>query len=169
MPSRSSDMTEQESGKRELSMASKAAAPVETTETPAEAAAEELVAERLPDEVDASVEVNADAVAEEAAQVMEANTFEETVEDGRVRIDAIDDQILELVERRIAIAGGLLTAKHVRGINLRDKLRQGAILARLNEASETLNEHQIREIYELLIRLGVERFRKTVVDGRRGQ
>ncbi len=79
----------------------------------------------------------------------------------------IDDQILELIERRMEIAGTALTAKHVLGINLRDKIRQGTILARLNEAADTLNEHQVRELFELFIRLGVDRFRQNILDGRR--
>lgn len=169
MPSTSSDMTEQESGKRELSMASKAAVP-EKTETPnkAELAAAELVAERLPDEVDATVEVNADPVAEAAAQVVDT-TFGELIEDGRVRIDVIDDQILELLELRMEIAGSLLSAKHERGMNLRDKTRQGDILDRLNGATDKLNKHQVRELFELFIRLGVDHFRQNLIDGRRGR
>lgn len=170
MPTRSSDIgTEQDSGNREVSMTSKSAVP-ETTETPnkAELAAAELVAERLPDEVDATVEVNTDPVAEAAVQVVDTTAFEETLEDGRARIDIIDDQILELIERRMEIAGTLLTAKHKRGINLRDKRRQGEILDRLNGATDTLNKHQVRELFELFIRLGVEDFRQNLIDGRRG-
>jgi len=164
-------MTEQESGKRELSMASKAA---KTTETPnkAELAAAELVAERLPDEVDATVEVNADPVAEVVETVEATHSlvgFGELLEDGRVRIDVIDDQILELLELRMEIAGGLLSAKHERGMNLRDKVRQGEILDRLNGATQTLNKHQVRELFELFIRLGVENFRQNIIDGRRGR
>ncbi len=69
MPTRSSDIgTEQDSGKREVEMTTKRGT-AEKTETPAEVAAEELVAERLPDEVEASVEVNPDAVAETAGTV----------------------------------------------------------------------------------------------------
>ena len=116
---------------------------------------------------EAAAQVEADA--ESAALVAEASTaFLELMESGRERIDAIDDQILELVERRIAIAGDLLTAKRERGINPRDKLRQGEIFDRLNGATDILNKHQVRELFELFIRLGVDRFRKNIVDGRRG-
>ena len=184
MPTKSSDIgTEQDSGNREVTMSSKKS----TVPTKAEAAAKELVDERLPDEQKPLLEVNRDAVAEAAAQVLNTDAVEEAavqaeasaaqrtaaflelMESGRERIDAIDDQILELVERRMAMAGELLTAKDKRGINLRDKLRQGEMIDRLSAAAETLNRYQVREMFELFIRLGVDRFRQNIIDGRRGR
>jgi len=151
---------------------SKATPKSTKTETPSKA--EELVDERLPDVVEASVEVNTDAAAESAAQVAEAEAaFLELMESGRERIDAIDDQILELIIRRVETASALLAEKHSRRINPRDKVRQNAICIRLIEqAAEqngngvNLNKHQIREIFELLIRLGVENHRQTIIDRR---
>ena len=154
---------------------SKATPKSTETETPskAESAAEELVAERLPDEVEASVEANTDAVVETAAKTIEATTFEEILADGRERIDAIDDQILELIELRMTIAGTLLAEKHSRRMNPRDKVRQMNIYDRLSaQAAEfkdngvNLNKHQIREVFELLIRLGVENHRQNIINRR---
>ncbi len=171
MPMKSSSNlgTEQEN-KTELSMSSDPQARLN-----AEAAAKELVAERLPDEVEASVEATADAVVEAAATVTteELATFAELLADGRELIDAIDDQILELIARRIETAGTLLTAKHTNGVNPRDKARQAAIYARLFEQAAEfadngvhISKHQVREIFELLIRLGVENHRKNIIDRR---
>ena len=113
-----------------------------------------------------------EAVAEDAASVP-TQTFDELLSDGRERMDAIDDQILELVARRIETAGGLLAAKHTRGLNPRDKVRQSAIYDRLaaqatefEDKSVNLNKHQVREIFELLIRFGVESHRKNIIDRR---
>ncbi len=99
--------------------------------------------------------------------------YAELLADGRERIDAIDDQILELIIRRVETASALLAEKHSRRINPRDKVRQNAICIRLVEqAAElnvngvNLNKHQIREIFELLIRLGVENHRQTIIDRR---
>lgn len=115
-----------------------------------------------------------EAVAEEletSEEVIDAfGTFTEYT---RERIDAIDDQILELIGRRIETAGKLLAEKHSRRINPRDKLRQAEIYARLSAQAEefkengvNLNTHQVREVFELLIRLGIENHRKNIIDRR---
>jgi chorismate mutase len=170
--SSSGNLGTQQENTKESDLTSAKAKPA--TPSKAELAAEELVAERLPDEVDSTVETNTDAVGEAVAQVIEATTFEEILTDGRVRIDAIDDQILELLVRRLEVAGTLLSAKHVRRIDPRDKRRQAEIFNRLNrnvadlttDNGVNLNEHQIRELYELFIRFGIESFRKNIIDGR---
>lgn len=107
---------------------------------------------------------------EKAAAV---DDYAELLADGRERMDAIDDQILELIARRIGTAGTLLAEKHSRRINPRDKARQSAIYTRLAEQatefedkSVNLNKHQVREIFELLIRFGVESHRKNIIDRR---
>jgi len=164
MPTSSSgNLGTQQENTKETDLTSSKAKPVKTeaTETP-EAEAVETEA----------VEPTTEAVAE---PTVAAETFEEILTDGRVRIDAIDDQILELIVRRIETAGTLLTAKHVRRIDPRDKRRQAQIFNRLNgnaadltaDNGVNLTEHQIRELYELFIRFGVESFRKNVIDGRR--
>lgn len=151
------------------------ATPKPETASKAELAAEELVAERLPDEVEASVATPTDPVAEAAVTVTTEAlaTFAEEIADGRERMDAIDDQILELIARRIETAGTLLAAKHSRGLNPRDKVRQSAIYDRLaaqatefDDKGVNLSKHQVREIFELLIRFGVESHRKNIIDRR---
>jgi hypothetical protein len=82
--SSSGNLGTQQENTKESDLTSAKAKPA--TPSKAELAAEELVAERLPDEVDSTVETNTDAVGEAVAQVIEATTFEEILTDGRVRI-----------------------------------------------------------------------------------
>ena len=157
--------TQQENTKETDLTTSKAkpAKPV-ATETP-----EAEAVEPTPEAAEYTVGVDAGA-----EPTVAAVPYEETLADGRVRIDAIDDQILELIVRRIEVANSLLHAKHVRRIDPRDKRRQAQIFNRLNgnaadltaDNGVNLNEHQIRELYELFIRFGIESFRKNVIDGR---
>jgi len=164
MPSTSSgNLGTQQDNTKETGLTSKRAKPVEveaTTETPEETTPTVEAAETVTDSAD-----------EVATATTVDLTIEEILQDGRVRIDVIDDQILELVVRRLEVSETLLNAKHSRMLNTRDKLRQEEILNRLttNAADLTttngvnMSEHQIRELFELLIRLGVESFRKNVI------
>ena len=146
MPTRSSDVAKMDDSdhpdlttKREITHPEPAATPETPAETvtpeanKAEGAAAELVAAHLDERelVPATeAEANTDAEGEATAQTVEAAAFEEFLSDERERIDAIDDQILELVARRLEIAEALLTRKHQRGIDPRDKLRQNEIYGR---------------------------------------
>lgn len=164
MPSTSSgNLGTQQDNTKETGLTSKRAKPVEaeaTTKTPEETTPTVEAAETVTDSAD-----------EVATAITVDLTFDEILQDGRVRIDVIDDQILELVVRRLEVSETLLNAKHSRMLNTRDKLRQEEILHRLttNAADLTttngvnMSEHQIRELFELLIRLGVESFRKNVI------
>lgn len=163
MPTRSSDIGTEQENKTEVVASSRKPRKTKPVE---ELPAAEQVVDETPEET-------TDAVGEETAQSVEADAFGELLATGRERIDAIDEQILELVARRMEVAGTLLSAKHERRINTRDKLRQEEILTRLNglavefaDKGVTLNKHQIRELYELLIRLGVENFRRSIIDRR---
>ncbi len=135
----------------------------------------EAIAEVI-DEADLTDEVLIEKAEAAAATVTteELATFAELVADGRERIDAIDEQILELVARRIEVAGELLTAKHTRGIDTRDKPRQSAIYDRLvaiaadfTDRGVHLSKHQIRELFATLIRLGMDNHRQNIINKRR--
>lgn len=181
MPTRSSDnLDTQQENTKEVSLSSDKkkrkskdkripraqitkAAPVEATET-------------VQPEETKTIEVEATETVTKTDQVEDFSTigYERLIEAGRERIDAIDDQILELVASRIGLAGTLLREKHKRRINTRDKVRQEQIMTRLSAAAVEfastgvyLNKHQIRELYEMLIRLGIENFHKNIIDRRR--
>lgn len=170
MPMKSSENlgTEQEN-KTEVTMTSRRAKPA-TEKVVTAAEADEILAEKL--NLDADSEPDAEVT--ESVIVTEDVGYDELLADGRERIDAIDEQILELVIRRVETATTLLAAKHERGMNTRDKVRQSEIYTRasglamqLTDGGVRLNKHQIRELYELLIRLGVESFRQNIIDRRR--
>jgi len=167
----SSNLGTDQDNKTEITMSSRK--PKANAARKAELAAKELVAEKLPDEVEASVDVNTDPVAEAAATVT-TDDYAELLADGRECIDAIDEQILELVARRIEVAGELLSAKHTRGIDTRDKPRQNAIYERLialsadfTERGVHLSKHQIRDLFSSLIRLGLDNHRQNIINRRR--
>lgn len=173
MTTKSSDMAKPHDdnvGKREVTMTSRRdKTPKATPEpTPEEVA-----------EVEATATPEAVAAAEEITEPVFA-TFDETMQEGRERIDAIDEAIIELVIRRMEEALTLLTEKHQRGMTARDKIRQEQIIGRMIGLAADLpgtgdnrnnyvqlNKHQIRELYELLIRFGVENFRRNIIDRRR--
>ncbi len=111
---------------------------------------------------------------EKAEVAAGADDYAELLADGRECIDAIDEQILELVARRIEVAGELLSAKHTRGIDTRDKPRQNAIYERLialsadfTERGVHLSKHQIRDLFASLIRFGLDNHRQNIINRRR--
>ncbi len=173
MPTRSSDIgTEQESGKTEITMSSGKRTPKPAAEPapPAEATVEPEATTAVSSSM--TPEAATDETPTPAAEP-DAPVLAEILQDGRERIDAIDDQILELVVRRMEIAESLLKAKHVRQINIRDKAREQDIFIRqvkaaagLTDKDVNLNQHEIRELFELLVRLGVQNFRRNVINRR---
>lgn len=178
MPTKSSEnLGTEQKNQTELSMTSRRAKPA-TEKVVTAAEADEILAEKLSslstklaDKVNLDAEANAEVT--ESVIVPEDVGYDELLADGRERIDAIDEQILELVIRRVETATTLLKAKHERRINTRDKVRQSEIYTRLSglavqltDGGVNLNKHQVRELYELLIRLGVENFRQSIIDRR---
>lgn len=188
MTTKSSDMAKPHDdnvGKREVTMTSRRdktskATPEPTPEevTSAEATAEAKV-EQVSDMTMADAPTGRPFPAG-ADREQVGDTFDETMQEGRERIDAIDEAIIELVIRRMEEALTLLTEKHQRGMTARDKIRQEQIIGRMIGLAADLpgtgdnrndyvqlNKHQIRELYELLIRFGVENFRRNIIDRRR--
>ena len=74
----------------------------------------------------------------------------------RVEIDAIDDQILELIERRLAAARRVAAAKgDDRRLKLRPR-RQAQIITRLQRRARTASPHAVRAIWRELMAHGLE-------------
>lgn len=183
MPTRSSDMAKQhdDTSKPEVTMTNKRDRTPKTPEpthlfSPVDA---EPKVEKVSDMTMADAPTGRPFPAG-ADREQVGDTFDETMQEGRERIDAIDEQILELVVRRMEEVLTLLTAKHQRGITSRDKVRQVEIFARLVALSAdlpgtgenrnnyvNLNENEIQELWEVLIRLGVDNFRRNIIASRR--
>lgn len=60
------------------------------------------------------------------------------IQEYRARIDAIDDQITDLLKRRFALSQKIGEYKQQNGIAIYDKIREEAILSRAKEKSGDL-------------------------------
>lgn len=86
---------------------------------------------------------------------------DEQVEDARVAIerarraiDAIDDELLALLERRATLALEIGREKRRAGVPIRDEAREARILARLQERSGgPLGGHALAPIFEPIFEL----------------
>lgn len=65
-----------------------------------------------------------------------------------IQIDKIDDQILELLEKRKLITKMVNKIKKKRGIELEDKEREMSILDRLSNKSKKLKRDDLDQLYQ---------------------
>ena len=65
-----------------------------------------------------------------------------------IQIDKIDDQILELLEKRKLIKKIVNKIKKKRGIELEDKEREMSILDRLSNKSKKLKRDDLDQLYQ---------------------
>ena len=65
-----------------------------------------------------------------------------------IQIDKIDDQILELLEKRKLITKMVNKIKKKRGIELEDKEREMSILDRLSNKSRKLKRDDLDQLYQ---------------------
>jgi chorismate mutase len=77
----------------------------------------------------------------------------------RAKIDKLDNQILNLIEHRTALAKDVLEAKKAEGKPINDVEQNKIVLDRVaNAATEKgLDGEQVRQIFEILIRMNIER------------
>lgn len=111
------------------------------------------------------------AAAEDAnvpvVELVKELSFEELLAEDRRSIDDLNNTILLAVQNRIAFAKSILNAKHKKGLNLRDKVREQEILQGLLNANKlsgratgvTLQEHEVRYLFEGVIQFGLDHFR----------
>lgn len=77
----------------------------------------------------------------------------------RSKIEKLDSQILSLIEQRTALAKDVLEAKKAEGRPINDVEQNNVVLGRVaNAATERgLDGEQVKEIFEILIRMNIER------------
>jgi chorismate mutase len=76
-----------------------------------------------------------------------------TIEDWRIEIDAIDDQLLELLNRRARIAVIVGQSKEIEGMALRDRAREREVIERaLNKNPGPLDEQALKNLFSCIIR-----------------
>jgi len=77
----------------------------------------------------------------------------------RAKIEKIDAQILNLIDRRTALAKDVLDAKKAEGKPINDVGQNKVVLERVaNLATERgLDGEEVKKIFEILIRMNIER------------
>lgn len=77
----------------------------------------------------------------------------------RKEIEEIDREILSLIDRRVNLAEKVLESKRINGTSINDRKQNEVVVNRaLNIATElNLDIGSIKEIFEILIRMSIER------------
>ncbi len=77
----------------------------------------------------------------------------------RARIEKLDNQILNLIEQRTALAREVLEAKKAEGKAINDVEQNKIVLDRVaNAATERgLDAEEVKRIFEILIKMNIER------------
>lgn len=80
----------------------------------------------------------------------------------REKIQKIDDQIIELIAKRIELAEDVLEEKKKEGMDIDDEEQREVVLNRMVEAAteHNLDAGAVKQIYEILIEMSVERQRE---------
>ncbi len=82
-----------------------------------------------------------------------------TITEVREEIALIDREIVELIHRRVALAEKVLRAKQKESIQINDGTQNKAVLERATDAAteRNLDTSSIKEIFQILIRMNIER------------
>jgi chorismate mutase len=77
----------------------------------------------------------------------------------RKEIEEIDREILSLIDRRVNLAEKVLESKRINGTSINDRKQNEVVINRaLNAATElNLDLGSVKEIFEILIRMSIER------------
>ncbi|HII81338.1 MAG TPA: chorismate mutase [Methanosarcina sp.] len=77
----------------------------------------------------------------------------------RKEIEEIDREILSLIDRRVDLAEKVLESKRINGTSINDRKQNEVVINRaLNTATElNLDLGSVKEIFEILIRMSIER------------
>ncbi|AKB79443.1 Chorismate mutase I [Methanosarcina horonobensis HB-1 = JCM 15518] len=77
----------------------------------------------------------------------------------RKEVEEIDREILSLIDRRVNLAERILESKRINGTSINDRKQNEVVINRaLNAATElNLDVGSIKEIFEILIRMSIER------------
>jgi chorismate mutase len=89
----------------------------------------------------------------------EASVFDAGIRPLRERVDAIDLQLLNLLNARAEVVANIYALKALHGVTRFDRSRTGAILERLAAASSgPLSGEDVRAIFAPLLKYFVERY-----------
>ncbi|TGC08372.1 chorismate mutase [Methanolobus halotolerans] len=82
-----------------------------------------------------------------------------TINEVRTEIEKIDHEIIELIHRRVGLAEKVLESKQKEGMQINDRGQNHVVLDRAVYAAteKNLDTSSIKEIFEILIRMNIER------------
>jgi chorismate mutase len=82
-----------------------------------------------------------------------------TIKEVRTEIEQIDSEIMQLIHKRVGMAAKVLEAKKLEKININDPTQNNVVLDRAADAAIELNldVSAVKEIYNILIRMNIER------------
>jgi chorismate mutase len=82
-----------------------------------------------------------------------------TITEVREEIAGIDREIVELIHRRVSLAEKVLRTKQKEGIQINDGTQNQVVLERATDAAteRNLDTSSIKEIFQILIRMNIER------------
>ncbi|AFV24966.1 chorismate mutase [Methanolobus psychrophilus R15] len=82
-----------------------------------------------------------------------------TITEVREEIAGIDREIVELIHRRVSLAEKVLRAKQKECIQINDGTQNQVVLERATDAAteRNLDTSSIKEIFQILIRMNIER------------
>ncbi|MBP2029550.1 chorismate mutase [Methanohalophilus levihalophilus] len=82
-----------------------------------------------------------------------------TLDDIRHKIASIDEQIIELLAQRVALAEDVLRYKHQENMSINDENQNTVVIERSNALAteHNLDTAAVKEIFEILIRMNIER------------
>lgn len=82
-----------------------------------------------------------------------------TIQEVRAEIEEIDREMIELIHRRVGLAEKVLESKQKEGMQINDAGQNHVVLDRaVDSATErNLDTSSVKEIFEILIRMNIER------------
>ncbi|MBQ3344647.1 MAG: chorismate mutase, partial [Kiritimatiellae bacterium] len=86
------------------------------------------------------------------------------LEESRKEIDDIDGQLVQLLKRRLAIAGDVLQAKVEKGLPILDPAREREVMARVAEEVGPGMEDEARLVFTTLFGISRARQRAALPD-----
>ena len=89
------------------------------------------------------------------------------LKDVREEIQKIDDQLIELIAQRTAMAEKILAAKKKEGVEIDDEEQNKVVLKRAVEAATEhgMDVGEVKRIYGILIEMCIERQRELIGRG----
>ena len=86
------------------------------------------------------------------------------LQDSRIKIDEMDEMLIDLIEKRISLARDIVKAKMVLGIEIEDKKREEYIQVKIKEIAreKKIDEDSLTRIIKILTDMSKEEQKKIL-------